>query len=166
MQKFNCKGVPSDLAQETSDLITAIKPNLDPVQAMLLGPKANSVFLTHWSKLERHVCAAKLAIIREEFAIRFPAFTVATEGFSFGIVDTVSDRYLAFLRPRAPDDIFNMTVALIEDVFGLRQARAIPGIAHYTSNLTQTLQAYCRHIEETFRPFSSAVEPKDNPIAE
>jgi hypothetical protein len=59
-----------------------------------------------------------------------------------------------------------MVVAVIEDVFGLRQARTIPGIAHYTSNLTQTLQAFSRHIEEKFHPFTSTVGTNDGPIAE
>lgn len=140
-----------DLRQEVLDTIRNIKPHLEPIQAMLLGAGAGPI-LAKWGSLERRVSAAKLAIVRDEFSVRFPNFCQLTEGFTFGIVDANSDRYLTYLKPRQKGDIFNMTVAIIEEVFGPHPR--IPGIAHFTSNLTQALQAYSRNVEQKLHPFA------------
>ena len=143
------------LMQEVLSTIREIRPDLDPIQMLLLGPKAVDPMLAHWQQLERCVCSAKLAIVRDEFSIRFPNLVSETENFTFGIADQVADRYMTFLKPRETDDIFQMTCVVIEDAFGPDPAKRVPGISHFASNLTQVLQAYSANIEKQFDPFTS-----------
>ncbi|MGH7032705.1 MAG: hypothetical protein ACREFL_03115 [Stellaceae bacterium] len=159
MSEFD-ERIHQDLRSLTLNLIQNIRPDLDPVQALLLGPGVVMPMLDGWGQLERLVCAAKLAIIRDEFSVRFPSKSAETESFSFGIVDRTADRLESFLKPRKPDDIFNMTIWVIEQAFGKKPK--IPGIAHFASNLTQILQAYSRTIEASFYPFAEKIGCPDD----
>jgi hypothetical protein len=86
-----------NLTKVVLDTISAITANLDPEQASLLGSKAAIELSAAWSRLERRVCAAKLAIVRDEFRVRFPSLDIETEHFTFGITDGIADRYIEFL---------------------------------------------------------------------
>jgi hypothetical protein len=154
MADSNREDIYTRLANTTLKTITEIRPNIDPAQMLLLGPDAVDAMLPRWSELERSICAAKLAIVRDEFRARFPQFRTETEGFTFGIIDKAAERYENLLKPRNADDLFQVGSTIVEEVFGKRECREIPGIAHFASNLTQMLQHYSRSIEELLLPFA------------
>jgi len=132
-----------------------IKADLDPGLAFSLGPTTASKLLEVWPKLQRHVAAAKLAIVRDEFSIRFPSLSSETEDFTFGISDSLSDRYMLLLKLRNSNDILQVAFSIIHDIFGNTSERKLPGIGHFVSNLTKILQGYSQQTELSFEPFAS-----------
>jgi hypothetical protein len=141
-----------ELLRAVLGIIGEIKPSLDPLQIFLLGSDATDAMTNQWAELERRIGSAKLAIIRDEVSVRFPTLAAATYAFTFGITDAAADRYLTFLEPRKQDDILQMTFTIIEEVFGANPK--IPDIAHYASNLSQTLQSYSQQVEDMLHPFA------------
>jgi hypothetical protein len=138
------------------DAISGIRAGLDQRQMLLLGPDAVEPLMENWTKLERLVCAAKLAIIREEFRARFPQFSEETEKFTFEIADKVTEKYEQLLKARNPDDLFQIAKKIAEDGFG-QNFDNISGVTRFISNLTQTLQSYCRAIEAEMLPIAQSL---------
>lgn len=145
-----------ELSQLVLQSIRDIRPNIDFSQVLLLGVDAVEPFMNHWSALERRVCSAKLAIIRDEFRTRFPQFLENTENFTFGISDPAAEQYEHLLAPRNEDDLFQVAAAIIQDTFGEERKRII-GMSHFLSNLTGALQNYSRTTEAEILPIARAI---------
>ena len=120
------------LLDETLALIQQVAVyRLAPSMVFLVDGVNPEVLAARWDELSRHVASAKLAIIRDEFAKRFPSLAVETGFFTFGISDPIVDRYLQFLKPRDPADITNLVINMLDGLFppvGLFRIRRVPGL--------------------------------------
>jgi len=90
---------------------------LEPNTVYYLGASDVEPLLRNWNQLQRCVASAKLAIIREEFAVRFPNYFRETGSFTFGIHDPVSDSYVSFLKPRKSDDGIKLALQIVADAY-------------------------------------------------
>lgn len=132
---------------------------LAPDTVFLLGVADVVPILESWDKLESGFASAKLAIVRDEFSARFPMMSNETEGFTFGLRNPDSDRYMTFLKPREPSDITNLVIRLIDDVYpptGFLRKRRIQGFVPLVVKLTKVLTAYSQRIESTLHPYAKA----------
>jgi len=132
---------------------------LSPDAVLLLGPVDVEAILESWNKVQKHMASAKLAIVRDEFAARFPSMSTETEDFSFGITDPISDCYMDFLKPREPNDITNLVMQLLDDVYppaGLFRKRRIQGLVPLGVKLTKVLTGHAQRIEALMQPYAEA----------
>lgn len=148
------------LLDETLELIRAVaKYRLSPAQLMLFGAGPDTpAYAKRWDDLSRHVASAKLAIIRDEFASRFPSLAEHTEQFTFGIKDPIVDGYSKFLKPREPADLTILVSAMLDQLFpplGLFRKRRLDGLATLGSWLTSTLTTFSKSVEKQFAPFAA-----------
>ena len=133
--------------------------SLSPDTIFLLGAVDVQPILESWNKLHKHVASAMLAIVREEFAARFPAMSDETEGFSFGLHDPTSDHYMRFLKPREPSDITNLVMQLLDDVYppsGIFRKHRIQGLVPLGVKLAKVLTGYAQGIEALLYPYAEA----------
>ena len=146
------------LLDETLALIKQVAVyRLAPSMVFLVDGGNPEALAPRWDELSRHVAAAKLAIIRDEFASRFPLLAVETGSFTFGISDPIVDRYLEFLRQRDPADITNLVINMLDGLFppvGLFRKRRLPGLPSLGTRLTGTLTAFCQSVERQFAPYA------------
>ncbi|MEX5748916.1 hypothetical protein [Massilia sp. X63] len=153
---------PEALVGQVLPIIRSI-PNqkLGSEMAFLVGGSDVQRLVASWDKLEEHFAAAKLAIVRDEFSVRFPLLSEQTEGFTFGLLNPAANRYMDFLKPRETSDITNLVMQLLDDVypptigFWGKQKR----ISSYMTlglKIIKALTAYSQHIEATLHPFAEA----------
>lgn len=134
--------------------------SLSPDTALLLGAVDVQPILELWDKLQKHLASAKLAIVRDEFAFRFPALSEETEGFSFGLRDPMSDRYMSFLKPHEPSDIIDLVTQLLDDVYphsGIFHKHRVQGLVPLGVKLAKLLTSYAQEIEARLHPYAAAI---------
>ena len=146
-----------DLSETVLSAIRSIptKP-LEANTVFLLGVTDVEHLLRSWNQLQRHLASAQLAIVRNEFSTRFPNYSAETEGFTFGIHDPNSDRYMNFLKHREKDDYRKLTMQMVEDVYpppGFLKKGQPQGVSALSVKLCKILVAYGQHIEATLNPY-------------
>ena len=130
---------------------------LPPDMLFLLGDIDFEAILPHWGDVERHFACAKLAIVRDEFAFRFPSFAGETEGFTFGIEEVDADRYQTILKRRESSDITNIVLALLESLFpstGFFRKRRPDGLPNLGMKLVALLVSYAQSVEAKLQPYA------------
>ena len=127
---------------------------LPPGNLFLFGAAADTpAYAKRWDELSRHVASAQLAIIRDEFATRFPSFAVETNSFTFGISDPIVDRYVSLLKPRDPADVTNLVMEMLDGLFppvGFLRKRRLAGLSTLGVRLTASLTAFAQQVERQF----------------
>jgi hypothetical protein len=108
---LNTVMTPEALVDQVLPIIRNI-PNqkLGSEVAFLVGGPDVQRLVASWDKLEQHFAAAKLAIVRDEFSVRFPLLSEQTERFTFGLLNPAANRYMDFLEPRETSDITNLVM--------------------------------------------------------
>lgn len=132
---------------------------LSPDMLFLLGDIDFEEILPRWADLNRQFACAKLAVVRDEFSLRFPSFAADTEGFTFGINEACADRYQSILRQREPSDITNIVLAMLESLFptaGLSRKRRPQGLSSLGVKLVALLTAYVQSVETRLYPYAEA----------
>lgn len=132
---------------------------LSPEMLFLLGDIDFEEILPRWADLDRHFACAKLAVVRDEFEVRFPSFSAETEEFTFGITEPCADRYQAILKRREPSDITNIVLEMLESLFpptGLFRKHRPAGLSNLGVKLVALLTAYAQSVEARLYPYAEA----------
>lgn len=151
---------PERLFAEVMGLLRHTGTDRLPHDMLFLIPDIDfQEILPRWPELDRLFACAKLAVVRDEFFFRFPAFGGESEEFTFGIKEACAERYQAILRRREPSDITNIVLDILDSLFparGFFKKRRPLGLTTLGMKLVTLLTAYSQSVETRLYPYAKA----------